>query len=47
MYFLTNFKSQKNFLNYTNFIESVGNIKSFNLDIESLFIQFRHKITND
>ena len=47
MYFLKNIHLKNNFISYTNFVESIKNIKKFNLDIESLFIQFRHQLKND
>ena len=47
MYFLTNIKITKNYEFYTKFLHAIANIKKFNLDIESLFIQFRHQLKND
>ncbi len=47
MYFLKNINIKKNYEFYSKFIESVANIKRYNLDIESLFIQFRHQLIND
>jgi len=47
MYFLANIKIRKNYELYTKFLQAIGNIKKFNLDIESLFIQFRHQLKND
>ena len=47
MYFINNFHLENNYELYTKFIESIGNIKKYNLEIESLFINFRHQLTND
>ena len=47
MYFLANIKIRNNYELYTKFLQAIGNIKKFNLDIESLFIQFRHQLKND
>lgn len=47
MYYLKNFKTNKNYDLYYKFIERIKNIRTFNLDIESLFIQFRHQLTNE
>ena len=47
MYYLnnTNFIESKDL--YMKFLDSVENIKKYNLDMESLFIQFRHELIND
>ena len=47
MYFINNFHLENNYDLYTKFIESIGNIKKYNLEIESLFINFRHQLIND
>ena len=47
MYILKNINTYNNYELYTKFIKSIENIRRFNLDIESLFIQFRHQLTND
>ena len=47
MYFLTNIKITKNYEFYTKFLHAIANIKKFNLDIESLFIQFKRQLKND
>ena len=47
MYFLNNIKKTKNYEHYTKFIQTIDNIKKFNLDIESLFIQFKRQLKND
>ncbi len=47
MYFLNNIKKTKNYEHYTKFIQAIDNIKKFNLDIESLFIQFKRQLKND
>tara|TARA_B100000963_G_scaffold72164_1_gene60284 strand:- start:1019 stop:1939 length:921 start_codon:yes stop_codon:yes gene_type:complete len=47
MYFIQNFKYTNNINFYSKFIESIDNIKRFNLDIESLFIQLRNQLKND
>ena len=47
MYLLKNINTYNNYELYTKFIKSIENIRRFNLDIESLFIQFRHQLTND
>ncbi len=44
MYFIRNLD---NYLVYNKFVSSIDNIKRFNLDIESLFIQLRKLIAND
>ena len=50
--FLTNtfslgIKNLDNYTVYTKFVNSIDDIKRFNLDIESLFIRLRHQIIND
>ncbi len=47
IYFFSYLKSNNFNEFYTKFIESVENVKRFNLDIESIFIQFRHHLTNE
>ena len=47
IYFLNNIKKTKNYEHYTKFIQTIDNIKKFNLDIESLFIQFKRQLKND
>ena len=47
MYFIKNINNLDNYLIYKKFINSIDNIKKFNLDIESLFIQLRHQIVHD
>ncbi len=47
MYFVKNIDNFNNHLSYTKFVNSIYNIKKFNLDIDSLFIQLRHQIAND
>ena len=47
MYFLENMKKNNNYEIYKKFIGSIENIKRFNLDIESFFIQLRHQLAND
>ena len=46
MYFIKN-NNLDNYSFYTKFVNSIDDIKRFNLDIESLFIQLRHQIIND
>ena len=47
MYFIKNIKNLNNYSVYNKFVDSIDNIKRFNLDIESLFIQLRKQIAND
>ena len=47
MYFIKKFNNLDNYSVYTKFVNSIDDIKRFNLDIESLFIQLRHQIVND
>ena len=47
MYFIKNIKNLDNYSVYNKFVNSIDNIKRFNLDIESLFIQLRKQIAND
>mgnify|MGYP001501351482 CR=1 FL=1 len=47
MFFLENVNTKGNYEFYANFINSINNIKKFNLDIESLFIQFRNQLINE
>jgi DNA polymerase-3 subunit delta' len=47
MYLVKNEETRNNYELYTKFIKSIENIKRFNLDIESFFIQFRRQLTND
>ena len=44
MYFI---KNLNNYSVYNKFVNSIDNIRKFNLDIESLFIQLREQIIND
>ena len=44
MYFI---KNLDDYSVYNKFVTSIDNIKRFNLDIESLFIQLRKQIAND
>ena len=47
MYFINQINSLDNYSVYTKFVNSINEIKRFNLDIESLFIQLRYQIIND
>ena len=47
MYFLEKTKISKNYEIYSKFIKSIKETKSFNLDLESFFIQFRQQLAND
>ena len=47
MYFIKKINNLDNYSVYTKFVNSIDDIKRFNLDIESLFIQLRHQIVND
>ncbi len=47
MFFLNRINFNNNYEFYSKFIESIQNTKKYNLDIESLFIQFRHQLNND
>ena len=47
MYFIKKINNLDNYSVYTKFVSSMHDIKRFNLDIESLFIQLRHQIVND
>ena len=47
MYFIKKINSLDNYSVYTKFVNSINEIKRFNLDIESLFIQLRYQIIND
>ncbi len=47
MYFIRKINNLDNYSVYTKFVNSIDDIKRFNLDIESLFIQLRHQIDND
>ena len=47
MYFIKKINNLDNYSVYTKFVNSIDDIKRFNLDIESLFIQLRHQIIND
>ena len=47
MYFIKKINNLDKYSVYTKFINSINDIKRFNLDIESLFIQLRHQIIND
>ena len=47
MYLIKNINNLSDHSFYIKFISSIENIKKFNLDIESLFIQFRHHLVND
>ena len=47
MYFIKNIKNLNNYSVYNKFVDSIDNVKRFNLDIESLFIQLRKQIAND
>ena len=50
LYFLKIFDKSKHkseiFLLYSNFIKKINNTKRFNLDIDSLFMEFKSKILN-
>ena len=47
MYFIKEVNNLDSYSVYTKFLNSIDDIKRFNLDIESLFIQLRHQIIND
>ena len=47
MYFIKKINNLDSYSVYTKFVNSIDDIKRFNLDIESLFIQLRHQIIND
>ena len=47
MYFIKKINNLDNYSVYTKFVNSIDDIKRFNLDIESLFIRLRHQIIND
>ena len=47
MYFIKEINSLDNYSVYTKFVNSINEIKRFNLDIESLFIQLRYQIINE
>ena len=47
MYFIKKINNLDNYSVYTKFVNSIDDIKRFNLDIESLFIQLRHQIINE
>ena len=47
MYFIKKINNLDNYSVYSKFVNSIDDIKRFNLDIESLFIQLRHQIVND
>ena len=47
MYYLEKTKINKNYEIYSKFIKSIKETKSFNLDLESFFIQFRQQLAND
>ena len=47
MYFIKKINNLDNYSVYTKFVNSIDDIKRFNLDIESLFIQLRNQIVND
>ena len=47
MYFLKNISLKNNYEFYNNFVETIDNIKRYNLDVESLFIKIRRCITNE
>jgi len=47
MYFIKEINSLDNYSAYTKFLNSINEIKRFNLDIESLFIQLRYQIINE
>ena len=47
MYFIKEINNLDNYSVYTKFVNSINEIKRFNLDIESLFIQLRYQIIND
>ncbi len=47
MYFIKEINSLDNYSVYTKFVNSINEIKRFNLDIESVFIQLRYQIIND
>ena len=47
MYFIKEINNLDNYSVYTKFVDSINEIKRFNLDIESLFIQLRYQIIND
>ena len=47
MYFIKKINNLDSYSVYTKFVNSIDDIKRFNLDIESLFIRLRHQIIND
>ena len=47
MYFIKEINSLDKYSVYTKFVNSIDDIKRFNLDIESVFIQLRYQIIND
>ena len=47
IYFTKEINNLDNYSVYAKFVSSINDIKRFNLDIESLFIQLRHQIVND
>ncbi|MDC3022552.1 DNA polymerase III [Candidatus Pelagibacter sp.] len=47
MYFLKNLNIEINYETYVKIINSIENVKKYNLDIESFFIQLRHQLIND
>ena len=47
IYFIKKINNLDNYSVYTKFVNSIDDIKRFNLDIESLFIRLRHQIIND
>ena len=47
MYFLKNLNIEINYETYGKIINSIENVKKYNLDIESFFIQLRHQLVND
>ena len=47
MYFIKKINNLDNYSVYTKFVNYIDDIKRFNLDIESLFIQLRHQIINE
>ena len=47
MYFIKKINNLDSYSVYTKFVNSINEIKRFNLDIESLFIQLRYQIIND
>ena len=47
MYYLKKTKISKNYEIYSKFIKTIKETKSFNLDLESVFIKFRQQLAND